>query len=163
MIEEAVRIVGLEQDRVWVEARRQSACGRCAARAGCGHGLLDQIQPGPVMHLLLPRPAQLRGLEIGDRLVVGIEEQAILAASLRAYLLPLAGLLLGAISGDVLLGSDLGAGIAGGAGLAAGFAMLRVLDRLRPLPAPRILRRAEASGEPRPLRLVQRAEGGLAP
>ena len=36
-------VVGVETNAVWVEADRSAACGRCAARAGCGQGALSAL------------------------------------------------------------------------------------------------------------------------
>jgi len=40
---ETGRVVAVEADAVWIEADRSSACGRCAARAGCGQGALSKL------------------------------------------------------------------------------------------------------------------------
>lgn len=154
MIEETARIVAVEGDAVWVEARRESACGRCALRSGCGHGLLDGARRSRALHLRLPRPAA-PALEIDDRVVLGIAEGAVLRASARLYGLPVAGLVLGALSGAAL-GGDPVAGVLGGAGLVAGLALAALLDRRAPLAVPRVLRRLDAGAvtEPRPVSVV---------
>jgi hypothetical protein len=36
-------VVAIESNAVWVEADRSAACGRCAARAGCGQGALSAL------------------------------------------------------------------------------------------------------------------------
>ena len=46
MLIETGRVVALEGNTVWVETLRQSACGSCSARAGCGHGVLNAVAPG---------------------------------------------------------------------------------------------------------------------
>ena len=156
MIEESARIVAVEDDAVRVEARRESACGRCALRSGCGHGLLDGLRPSRALHLRLPRPRTLT-LEVDDRVVLGIAEGAILRASARMYGLPLTGLVVGALGGEAL-GGDPAAGVLGATGLLAGLALVARLDRRAPLAVPHILRRldarAAASTEPRPVSVV---------
>ena len=37
-LSETGRVVAVEPDAVWIEADRSAACGKCAARAGCGQG-----------------------------------------------------------------------------------------------------------------------------
>jgi sigma-E factor negative regulatory protein RseC len=154
MIEETARIVAVEDDAVWLEARRESACGRCALRSGCGHGLLDGMRRSRSLHLRLPRTGALP-LEVDDRVVLGIAEGAILRASARMYGLPLSGLVVGALTGEAL-GGDLLAGILGVTGLVAGLALVALLDRRAPLAVPRILRRLDAVplAEPRPVSMV---------
>lgn len=164
MIEETARIVALDADAVWIEARRESACGRCAARSGCGHGLLDRLRSGRSVHLRLhlPREAGTAPLAVGDLVQLGISERAVLSGSLRLYALPLAGLLLGSLAGDALGAGDAIAALGGVTGLAAGLAAVFALDRVHPVEMPRILRRvagpvaAGISGEdePRPISVV---------
>ena len=40
---ETARVVAVEHDAVWVEADRSAACGKCAARVGCGQGALSAL------------------------------------------------------------------------------------------------------------------------
>jgi len=140
MIEETVRVVAVDADAVWIEARRQSACGRCAARSGCGHGLLDELRSGPVVDLRLPRGASPATLAAGDQVVVGIDESALLRASLRVYGLPLLGLLLGAGAGDLVGGSDALAALGAGVGVLTGFLLARAFRDDDGIETPRILR-----------------------
>ncbi len=83
-------------DVAWVETQRQSTCGSCAANKGCGTALLGQVFGA--------RRARLRvlnriGAQPGDTVIVGLAEQALVRGSLTVYLLPLLGLMGGAIAG----------------------------------------------------------------
>lgn len=148
MIEETARVVAVDADAVWIEARRESACGRCALRAGCGHGLLDELRRAPAIQLRLPRADGDPALEVGARVVLGISEHAVLSGSLRMYALPLAGLLSGTLMGSGMAGlpaaaatsADLVAVLGGVLGLLLGLAAVFVLDRRRPMEMPQILR-----------------------
>ena len=42
-LSETGRVVAVEPDAVWIEADRSAACGKCAARAGCGQGALSAL------------------------------------------------------------------------------------------------------------------------
>jgi sigma-E factor negative regulatory protein RseC len=148
MITERARIVAVDDDDVWIEARRESACGRCAVRSGCGHGLLEQAASARVVHLRLPRPDDLGALAEGDEMLVGIPDDAVLAGSLRVYGLPLAGFLIGALAGEGLVGGDAAAALGAVAGLAAAVVGLRWLDLRRPPAPPRLLRRAVPTARP---------------
>jgi len=46
MLTETARVVALDSDAVWVETLRQTSCGSCAARSGCGHGMLNTARAG---------------------------------------------------------------------------------------------------------------------
>jgi positive regulator of sigma E activity len=74
----------------------------------------------------------------GDRVVLGIRENDLVTGSIRLYLLPLAGLLLGAMGGHLLAGTELFA-IAGG--LLGMFAVLQGLKYRQVAPDIRVLRR----------------------
>ncbi|MBM7060409.1 SoxR reducing system RseC family protein [Pseudomonas sp. UL073] len=91
MIEESGRVVGVESGAVWVETLRKSTCSACAANAGCGQGMLDKLgvgrDRGHVRAL-----SDLR-LAVGDAVVIGVDEQLLVRASLLVYLLPLLALI----------------------------------------------------------------------
>lgn len=145
MVEETARVVAREDDGVWIEARRRSACGRCAARSGCGHGLLDDYVRNRAVHLRIDAKDAPADVEVGDLVRVGIEERALLQASLRIYALPLGGFLAGATLAALLGGGDLAAALAAFAGLAIGLLAARASQDAEGLEAPRILGRV-ASG-----------------
>lgn len=146
MIEETARVVAVDTVAVWIEARRESACGRCALQSGCGHGLLDRMRRAPVIQLRLPRLVAGPTLEVGDRVVLGISEHAVLSGSMRMYALPLGGLLSGTLMADGASGTlpiangDLLAVVGGLAGLLVGLAAVFVLEQRRPMELPRVLR-----------------------
>lgn len=147
MVEEQARIVSIDGEGIWIEARRQSACGRCAVRSGCGHGLLDSYFRGPSVHLHLAPDRAPAGLAAGDIVRVGIDERALLQASLRVYALPLAGFISGAVFGAYLGGGDAGAALAAFVGLALGLFGARSLGGAQGLEAPLILGRLGVGAE----------------
>ncbi|SDT93464.1 SoxR reducing system RseC family protein [Halopseudomonas salegens] len=123
MIEERGRVLSVEADAVWVETMRQSTCGSCQARAGCGSALLQKVGIGNRLGFI--RVSTDRSLQVGDQVTIGVPEQAVVMSSLLMYLLPLvlmfaAGLLLqeaGLGEPLVILGAF--------SGLIAGFAVAR--------------------------------------
>ena len=40
MIKQQAKVVSCDDNKVWLEAERQSTCGQCQVRKGCGTGLL---------------------------------------------------------------------------------------------------------------------------
>lgn len=145
MIEETARVVAIEDEGVWIEARRRSACGRCAARSGCGHGLLDDYVRNRPVHLRIDANRAPPGLDVGDLVRVGIEERALLLASLRIYALPLGGFLAGATGAALAGGGDGLAATAAFTGLVVGCFAARALQDGEGLEAPRILGRIGAA------------------
>ena len=124
MIEANARIVAIEPGALWVEGRSSLRCARCSAGQGCGMGLMSMVS-GAGRHYLRIR---LDGREearyrIGQTVSVGVPERALADGAALVYLLPILGLLAGALG----VGADAhGAALAlAGAvgGLAAGGAL----------------------------------------
>lgn len=99
MIEETASVVRTDGDFAWVETQRQSACGSCAGSKGCGTAALSKV--------LGKRRTEVRalnraGARVGDRVIIGIEESALVRGSLAVYAVPLLVMLLGAGLGEAL-------------------------------------------------------------
>ncbi len=130
MIEEQAIVISSEAGIAEVEIVRRSTCGACSARSGCGVSLLDRVLGRRPQRLLLVDKLSVRP---GDEVVVGIPEGALLKAALAAYMVPLVGLLAGAITGDLLLvdgatGQSLPL-LTGALGFAAGLLVTRLYSR----------------------------------
>jgi len=141
MIEESGTVVAVHGDSVWVQTIRQSACQSCSARAGCGQRVLARMSGGRASQVLV---ANGLGARVGDQVVIGIAEQALMKASLLVYFMPLVFLVLAAVAADQWLGAGEGGSIlAGLAGLAAGFGLVALFQRRHSKDAtlqPRLLR-----------------------
>ncbi|AGA87593.1 SoxR reducing system RseC family protein [Stutzerimonas stutzeri] len=87
MIEEPGRVVALDRGAVWVETRRKSTCSGCSAKSGCGQGLMDSL--GVRERRGLIRALSDLHLQVGDSVIVGIREDALLRGAVLVYLLPL--------------------------------------------------------------------------
>lgn len=128
MIEQKATVTAIEDDVIWVEAQRQSTCGQCQVRQGCGTGLLAKHVGKRFAKIAVPRTANV---EIGQQVMVAIPEQALLQGAFILYLVPL--LMLFAASALVSsLGLAEGYQItAGAAGLLAGFAWAKTALKQR--------------------------------
>jgi sigma-E factor negative regulatory protein RseC len=101
MIEEHAKVVAFEGDDVWVETQRQSACSQCSANKGCGTATLAKVLGNKRSRVRVLNPS-LTKVSIGDEIIVGIEEQALVRGSLAIYLAPLLALFLSGLLGDAL-------------------------------------------------------------
>lgn len=104
----------VEDGRVWVDARARSSCGRCASKGGCSTVTLSRL------FCASPRLFSLStnlNLNVGDVVIIGMDERLILKSALTAYALPPAALLAGA-----WLGRHLGAPASDAVSIATGFA-----------------------------------------
>lgn len=87
MIEQFGRVIAVETSAVWVETRASSTCSGCSVKSGCGQGLADRL--GIRERRGLIRASSDLRLNIGDSVVIGIQEQALLRSALLVYLFPL--------------------------------------------------------------------------
>jgi sigma-E factor negative regulatory protein RseC len=124
VIEAVGTVREVDGQRVLVEVERRSACGGCESTGNCGVSALGGWFSRGTSRLRLRTSLPIRA---GEAVVIGLEESALLRASLLLYLLPIVALIAGAVGGTVLGGSrgDWPA-IAGGLlGFAAGLAVSR--------------------------------------
>lgn len=91
MIEEHGRVVAVEAGAVWVETQRTSTCSGCVAKNGCGQGLMDRL--GVHERRGLVRALSQLNLQVGDVVVLGIQERVLLRGAILVYLFPLLMLL----------------------------------------------------------------------
>jgi len=137
MLTERGRVVALEGDVAWVETLRSSACGQCAARAGCGHDLVNRASAGASRALVRARRApEFHGhLAIYDSVTLALPERNFLAAASLLYAGPIGLALAGAFCADRLIAgnslapgaSDLAVALGAVAGLAVGLLGVRLL------------------------------------
>lgn len=127
MIEEQAAVADIDGPHAWVACRAQRDCPRCAEGRGCGGGLLGRWL-GDRLHRV--RVVHDGGIEVGDCVVIGLEERMLVRATLLVYGIPLLSLFAGAILAAMLGGGSEAWTITGGlAGLAAGFSWLKWFSR----------------------------------
>ena len=115
-------VTKVEGDLLTVIFERHEACGDCHA---CMHGSTDCKK----------HTVQLRGkAEVGDEVVVEMDDSHVMSASAAAYLIPFAGMIVGLTLGWQLSGSldgmarELTAAAAAVLGTAAAYGVMRLLD-----------------------------------
>ena len=119
MIEEQGRIIAAKGNDVWIETIRQSTCGACSARAGCGQSLLAKVASGKRNHIRISTDIDVA---VNDQVLLGIPEHALIKSSVLAYGLPLISFILFVVVADKLLEfGELGTILFGFSGLGAGF------------------------------------------
>lgn len=141
MIEEQGRVLSVEHGAVWVETVRRSTCGSCQARAGCGQALLQKLGSGA-------RRGFVRALcdgspRVGDQVLIGVPEDALVKSSLWVYAVPLAGLFILALLAQALGWQEPAIIAAAVTGLVLGLLLVRWHDRRSrhdPALQPRVLR-----------------------
>jgi sigma-E factor negative regulatory protein RseC len=98
MIEELAVVVKIENRQVWVESGPYGACGGCLQKASCSTNAIGSV----LKKKSVPVDCDIQ-LNTGDQVMVAIDENLLLRASLLLYLLPLIALFSGAGMADWLL------------------------------------------------------------
>lgn len=118
--------VGERNTSLWVETFQSSTCGSCEAKKGCGQGVLNRwFQRGSQCFEVSCAENQADFFTVGQWVEIGIPDGLVLKASLVAYLLPLFGLIFGAIVLESFYPGDLAALFGGILGFAIGLVVVR--------------------------------------
>lgn len=133
MVETPALVVRVQDDVAWVRVEAPASCGACGGK-GCGSTLYARMLHPREPEYAVGNPISAQP---GERVVIGIEDGAVLRAVVSAYLIPLVLLTLGAIVGSSF--GEGGAVLGGLLGLVLG--LLR-MKRQRTSGAPVILRRS---------------------
>ena len=112
MLEQTAEVVRTAPDGVWVQAVEPSGCGSCGGQ-GCSSRRIAELFQRKPRHFLVDCDLPLAP---GDRVVVAIVGGSVLKSAMRAYGLPLALMLAGALlaqsmwpgDGPALMGMLLG-------------------------------------------------------
>ena len=99
MIEEQAQVVEIEGDKLILQAQTQSSCGNCAASKGCGTSLLSKVIGRKFTRFQVDNNVNA---QLGDTVVVGIPEDALLKGSLVMYVIPIISMLVFALLSDAM-------------------------------------------------------------
>ncbi|MDH5231505.1 MAG: SoxR reducing system RseC family protein [Gammaproteobacteria bacterium] len=97
MIEETATVVKVEEAHVWVQAQRKTACEACNTKS-CGVASVSAAFPKKQVAMRLSNSLNL---QLGDRVLLGLQAKALVQASLFVYGLPLVALILGLVIGSL--------------------------------------------------------------
>ena len=103
MIIAEARVLRCDERYLWVDVQRPGGCSSCSSQSGCSTAVLASFFSHADAPLRLERgdtPARLPG----ETVRIGIRESTLLRGSLLLYLLPLVGLIGGAVLAQVLAG-----------------------------------------------------------
>ena len=86
MITENAIVVSIENNQTWIETQRKSACGQCSANKGCGTSVLSKVMGNKLSTM---KAINKINAQVGDEVIVGLNEDSLLKGAFMAYLLPL--------------------------------------------------------------------------
>jgi sigma-E factor negative regulatory protein RseC len=103
-IRESARVVSVDDNRLWVEARHEGHCGACSAQKSCGHRLLGKAlhRDAHSIEVVVKPSESLQGIKAGDLVDISLPGKTILQLSLMFYLIPLLAMALSAGFADAL-------------------------------------------------------------
>ena len=145
-VEGIARVVCIDGDTAWFEPEQTTSCGHCASAAACGTGSNGIGSLSSRIEFRCFPLHNANGLDVGERVVVGVAERALIRAALTAYAIPLATALTAGGIAESAFGSDLATMAAMAGGLLLGLLLARIVaHRLsaRGELAPHFLRRAK--------------------
>jgi len=99
LLKEKAFIVGVEDGVAWVETQRKTSCGSCQARKSCGTSVLQKVLGNKRTQLKVNNPHYY---SVGDEVVLGLNEGALVKGSLLLYALPLFAMFGFAFAGFIL-------------------------------------------------------------
>ena len=147
LLEGTARVVGRDVARIWLEPEPGTSCGGCAAAGACGAKGIGT----PASRLAARRFSLddngMSNLKVGERVVLGTREDALVQGALAAYGLPLLTLFAAGITAQAVTGSDAVTLAASSLGLGLGIVLARFVARRLVAGgrcAPRVLRRVAA-------------------
>ncbi len=128
MMETQGQVIGIRHGRVLVRTVGAAGCGSCAAGRGCGAGVL-----GKLFRRRSPEVEAVTDIDVdlGDQVIIGMDDTGMLYGSLALYGAPLAGLLVGMTATAILFpgSGDAVVLMAGLAGMLAGLVWLTAISR----------------------------------
>lgn len=106
MIEEIAKVDSIDSNAgtLTVEVQRQSSCGACAASSGCGTAVIAKVlgRRRSLLRVKYSQDEQASDIVIGDSVVLGLPEHALIRGSLAVYAVPLLLMIGFAVFGDFL-------------------------------------------------------------
>ncbi|QVL45307.1 MAG: SoxR reducing system RseC family protein [Methylophilaceae bacterium] len=101
-----------------IEVVRKTACGLCGQTQGCGNAFWGKL----FAHKASSFKAQNTiNAQVGQTVIVGIDESAVMKSALVLYLVPLVTMLFGAILAGQMVDGDIGAIVGAVIGLIVGY------------------------------------------
>jgi sigma-E factor negative regulatory protein RseC len=100
LIEEVAKVIAINATQITVESTIKSACSGCQQVDQCGSGQVAKAIPQKRLCATL---TSALALNVGDDVLLGISEQALLTSAWQVYFLPLLGLILWSAAGQWLM------------------------------------------------------------
>ncbi len=90
MIEETGTVVAVDGNKAWVETSVKTTCSSCTASDSCPTTTIAKAFSPKPEHILIDTPCEL---VVGQQVKIGINESALINASIMIYILPIFALI----------------------------------------------------------------------
>lgn len=118
MIEEYAIIIARVDKQATLELERRTACGLCGKKRGCGNATWGKLL-GHANHTF--NAENLINANVGDSVIVGIDENAVLNTAFFLYVVPLLAMLIGAVLAEYFFDNEFYVMLSALLGLVLGF------------------------------------------
>jgi sigma-E factor negative regulatory protein RseC len=118
MIRQKATVIATDESTVWVDTERQSTCGQCQVKQGCGTGLLENHVGKRFSRIAIKKQ---QDVVVGQQVQLGIPEEPLLYGAFMMYIIPLLVMFLFSATAQLLNFSDVMEVMAGIVGLVSGF------------------------------------------
>lgn len=99
MITENAIVVSTENGFTWIETQRKSVCGQCGANKACGTSVLSKVLGNKLSKM---KAINKINAQVGDEVIVGLNEKSLLKGAFMTYMLPLLFLFLFSFIGQLI-------------------------------------------------------------
>jgi len=108
VITETGRVLAVEEGYLWVATIQTSTCNSCKAQVGCGQRLMAKLGQDEALLKVGLGDYPAKAVSVNDQVVLGIAEEAVVKASMLAYMLPLLLMLLAVLAAQQWLAPNFG-------------------------------------------------------
>ncbi|VAW63628.1 hypothetical protein MNBD_GAMMA08-724 [hydrothermal vent metagenome] len=104
MIEETALVIEVNAQYVLLQTQRKSVCQSCSVKSGCGTSTLAKVVGKRSSQFTVDKNIEV---QVGDEVVVGVDENALVQGSLLIYLFPIVFMMLVGVLVELLLADEL--------------------------------------------------------
>jgi len=104
MIEETALVIGVGEQQLLLQTQRKSACHSCSVQSGCGTSTLAKVVGKRSSQFLVDKTLDV---QVGDKVIVAVDENALVQGSLLIYLFPLIFMLMSGILAELVFINEL--------------------------------------------------------
>ena len=127
MLEEKAKVLSVEGETAQVYVEPNTSCSGCSAKNGCGTSIIASLFPQRNRIFTVNNPVKAA---VGQNVIIGLDENVLQRASFLVYMIPLLGMLGGAVMGSYVadyfsLSGEPTSIVTGLSGMALGFVFIR--------------------------------------